>query len=141
MPAPRQAKVELKVSLLGQGAITALAIMVLAGTFYARPDFAVFAVMLVGVALVWAWLLHRMNRLPWRRILISPDGQVVLVARDRHTETGRLAGRPVVAPFLICFSVRIKSGQKRRLWVFPDSTDGEGFRRLGKMLGQGWKES
>ncbi len=125
---------DLKVSLFGQGLVTILAALVVAVIFYLQVSLWAFLIVLVGVILVWAWLMHRINRFRWRRLVISHHGeQIVLIGRDKYREAGRLGRRLVVSPFVSCFSVH---GERHRYWLclFADSTDAATWRKLREQL-------
>ncbi len=128
---------DLKVSLFGQGIVTVLAGLVVAVMFYLQFSLWGFLGALVAVILVWAWLMHRINRFRWRRLVISHHGeQVVLIGRDKYREAGRIGKRLVVSPFVCCFSVH---GERHRYWLclFADSTDSSSWRKLREVLSSG----
>jgi hypothetical protein len=126
--------VDLKVSLFGQGIVTVLLAGVLAVAFYIQLDIWVFLAVLVGLIVLWAWLMHRINRFRWRRIVFSSTGdQVVLIGRDKYREAGRLGRRLIVSPFVSCFRVK---GERRGYWLclFADSADDQDWKRLRELV-------
>ncbi len=126
--------VDLKVSLFGQGVVTILAAIVVAVAFYLQLDIWFFLAVLVAMILLWAWLMHRINRFRWRRLVLSHSGdQVVLIGRDKYREAGHFGRRLIVSSFVTCFSVK---GERRRYWLclFADSTDAASWKHLREML-------
>ena len=137
MPKGGSLSVDLKVSLLGQGVVTVLAAVVVAVIFYLQVSLWAFLAVLVAVILVWAWLMHRINRFRWRRLVVSHHGdQIVLIGRDKYREAGRFGKSLVISPFVSCFSVH---GERHRYWLclFADSTDSTSWRKLRELLSAG----
>lgn len=126
--------VDLKVSLFGQGVVTVFLAILLALGFYLQLDIWVFLGILVGLIVVWAWLMHRINRFRWRRLVLSSSGdQIVLIGRDKYREAGRIGRKLIVSSFVTCFRV---NGERHRYWLclFADSTDDTSWRRLREMI-------
>jgi hypothetical protein len=126
--------VDLKVSLYGQGVVTVLAAIVVAVAFYLQLDIWFFLAVLVAMILLWASLMHRINRFRWRRLVLSHGGeQVVLISRDKYREAGQIGRRLIVSAFVICIRVL---GERRPYWLclFADSTDSASWKRLREML-------
>ena len=121
MPAKRKLTVQLKTSLLNQGLVTLLAMLVLAAIFYARPGFAVFVVAALIIAAIWAWQVNRINQRRWRKLLIAPDRHLTLVDRQGHAYPGRLKGRARSTPLFTWIAIRLDEGGTQRLCLFPDS--------------------
>lgn len=134
MPTGGTLSVDLKVSLLGQGLVTVLAGTALAVIFFLQISIWIFLGALVVIALIWAWLMHRINRFRWRRIVVSQKGnQVVLISRDKHREAGRLKRRLIISPLVSCFSVEGDQGH-HWLCLFSDSAETSSWRRLVALL-------
>lgn len=134
MPKGGTLSVDLRISLLGQGLVTLVAGIALATVFFLQLSLWIFLVSFVVIALIWAWLIHRINQFRWRRLVISQHGeQVVLVGRDKYREAGRLDRRLVVSALVSCFSVRGERG-RRWLCLFSDSTDRASWQRLVALL-------
>ena len=128
--------VDLKVSLYGEGVVTVMAAIVVAVAFYLQLDIWFFLAVLAAMIFLWAWLMHRINRFRWRRLVLSHGGeQVVLISRDKYREAGRIGRRLIVSSFVTCFRVR---GERRPYWLclFADSTDSTSWKRLREMLGK-----
>lgn len=129
--------VDLKVSLFAQGTVTVLCALVVAVIFYLQFSLWIFLAALLAIILVWAGLMHRINRFRWRRLVISHHGaQIVLIGRDKYREAGRLGKRLAISPFVSCFSVH---GERHRYWLclFADSTDAASWRKLRDLLSSG----
>lgn len=127
--------VDLKVSLLGQGLVTVLAGAVLAVIFFLQLSLWLFLGTLFVVALIWAWVMHRLTTFGWRRLVLSHHGnRIILISRDKHRETGQLQRRLILSPLLACLQVRTEHGRRRRLCLFPDSTDETGWKHLLALL-------
>ena len=121
MPVKRKLTVQLKTSLFHQGLVTLLAMVALAGMFYAGPGFVVFVVAALIIAVIWAWQVNRINQRRWRKLLIAPDRHLTLVDRHGHAYPGRLKGRARSTPLFTWITIRLDEGMTRRLCLFPDS--------------------
>lgn len=130
MPKSGTVSIDLKVSLMGQGLVTICLAAILAVMFYVQLSLWLFLGAFVVLVLIWAWLMHRINRFRWRRLTLSQHGdQVVLIARDKYREAGKLKRRYIVSSLISCFSVEGERG-RHLLCLFPDSTDQGSWRRL-----------
>lgn len=126
--------ISLKPSLLGQGLVTVLAGLAIMALFYLQVNILLFLGLLVVIGMLWAWEIHRMNRMPWKKLLVTGGQQVILVDRKKHRHSGHIAARPFVSPALICLSVRFNTGSRRFLCLFGDSADRDDMRRLAAAL-------
>ena len=125
---------DIKPSLLGQGLATLLAGILLAAAFYIRPGFVIFVVAALIIFVLWALCLHKFNRPRWRRVVVSQNGeQVVLLGHGKRKHSGRFKGKLVNSGMLVGFSMSDNQGS-HRVWLFPDNADGEGFKRLREIL-------
>ena len=125
---------DIKTSLLGQGLATVLAGILLATVFYARPGFVIFVIGAVVIFLLWAFCLQRLNRPRWRRVVISQNGQqVVLFGKGKRKHSGKLNGKLLDSGLLVAFSMSDDEGS-HRVWLFPDNADRDSFKRLREIL-------
>ena len=125
---------DIKPTLLGQALATLLAGVALAAVFYLRPSLLVFLVVAVVIGLLWAWLLQRFNRRTWRRVVVSPTGdQVVLTGHHKQRHSGQIKSRLLNSGMLVAFSVLDEHGT-HRVWLFADNVEQGSFKRLREIL-------
>ncbi len=125
---------DIKASLLGQGLATVVAGILLAAVFYARPGFIIFVIGAVVIFLLWAVCLQKLNRPRRRRVVVSQNGQqVVLFGKRKQKHSGKFKGKLIDTPLLVVFSMSDDEGS-HRVWLFADNADGESFKRLREIL-------
>jgi len=125
---------DIRPSLLGQGLATLLAGILLAAAFYIRPGFVIFVVAALIIFVLWAVCLQKFNRPRWRRVVISQNGeQVVLLGHGKRKHSGRFKGKLVNSGLLVAFSMSDNEGS-HRVWLFPDNADRESFKRLREII-------
>lgn len=125
---------DIKPSLLGQGLVTLLAGIVLATIFYIRPGFTVFLITALIIFVLWAVCLQRLNRPRWRRVVVSHNGeQLVLLGHGKRKHSGHFKGKLLNTGMLVAFSMSDQEGS-HRAWLFADNADRESFQRLREIL-------
>jgi hypothetical protein len=128
---------EIRPSLLGQGLVTILAGAGLATVFYVQPSLMVFLVAALVIGAAWSWLLLRLNRPTWRRVVISHQAdQVVLIGQGKQRHSGKFSRRLINTGLLVIFSMSDQHGS-HRVWLFGDSADRAALARLREILSSG----
>ena len=125
---------DIRPSLLGQGIATLLAGIGLAVVFYVQPHIVAFIVTAVAIGLAWAWAIQRLNTPRWLKVVVSTHGdQITLIGRGKARKIGHIHGTGVSNGLVTAIDVRIED-QHQKVWVFADSSEGDGYKRLRARL-------
>ncbi len=129
MPATGTLSIAIRTSLLGQGMVTIVFALAIAVVFYLQLSLWIFLAVLLVTIVLWGLIIHRVNRNPWRRIVISQQGRQAVLVSDHARESGTISPRTRVWSGLVVLVVDTPK-KRRRLWLFSDSADGSDWKRL-----------
>jgi hypothetical protein len=125
---------DIRPSLLGQGIATLLAVLAFLVVFYLQASILVFIVLALAIAALWAGAIVRINKPRWRRVVVAHTGdQVTLTGKGKLRRSGHLDRAILNSGLVAVFRVNTEQGAQR-VWLFPDSAQGDGFRHLREVL-------
>jgi hypothetical protein len=125
---------DIRPSLLGQGLATLLAVLAFLVVFYLQASILLFVLVALAIAGLWAWSIVRLNKPRWRRVVVAHTGdQVTLTGKGKLRRSGHLQKATLNSGLVTGFKVDTEQG-KQQVWLFADSVEGDGFRRMRELL-------
>ena len=127
---------DIRPSLLAQGLATLLAGFGLAAVFYIQPNLFAFIGVAVAIGLLWAWAIKKLNTPRWLKLVLSTHGdQITLIGRGKARKIGHVSGIGISNGLATAIKVTMDD-HTQTVWVFADSSEGDGYKRLRARLGK-----